>query len=226
MNSTRAFSSHGIRARLEKKTFYLRSFLGKRFKSISSCTSKELRENLSDLAPITQFKIGMTLSNSEAINFGNRLSKITNVRHKSVILRIAHGDIYTKDKLSRYGLADSNACPRCGELEDLRHKFIECAYVKQIWRHLLPVTNVLTTSNQINEDITKAALGTLVDSNPLVLTINAEILTRILYLKEDQNFLLHPRKVIEQAIKMLHRRERDRLLKDALKDLLETMGAQ
>ena len=200
--------------------------IGKRFKSISSCTSKELRENLSDLAPITQFKIGMTLSNSEAINFGNRLSKITNVRHKSVILRIAHGDIYTKDKLSRYGLADSNACPRCGELEDLRHKFIECAYVKQIWRHLLPVTNVLTTSNQINEDITKAALGTLVDSNPLVLTINAEILTRILYLKEDQNFLLHPRKVIEQAIKMLHRRERDRLLKDALKDLLEIVGAQ
>ena len=47
-----------------------------------------------------------------------------------------------------------------------------------------------------------------------------------LYLKEDQNFLLHPRKVIEQAIKMLHRRERDRLLKDALKDLLEIVGAQ
>ena len=95
-----------------------------------------------------------------------------------------------------------------------------------MWRHLLPVTNALTTSNQINEDITKAALGALVDSNPLLLTINEEILTRILYLKEDQNFLLHPRKVIEQAIKMLHRRERDRLLKDALKDLLETMGAQ
>ena len=53
---------------------------------------------------------------------------------KSTLLRVAHGDIYTKDKLHRFGLIDSNKCPRCDSQVTLEHKFITCEYAARIWQ--------------------------------------------------------------------------------------------
>ena len=197
-----------------------------RFKKFEACSSKEIREALSVQIPIADFKIGMTLDGAESANWGHRLAKLTSIRHKSILLRVAHGDIYTKEKLNRFGLSDSNECPRCGQIETLRHKFIECPYVDQIWQHLLRLTNNLTNTNQLSEDRTKACLGALIEGNKDVLTINAEILTRILYLKSDQNFLLHPKKIIELALKLILRREQKTEIKSSIEDLLIKLAAR
>ena len=78
-------------------------------------------------------KIGLNLLRDESLSWGLRISKLTSTRHKNILLRIAHGDIYTKDKLLRYGMGNDNCCGRCNQIEDLRHKFIECPYTKLIW---------------------------------------------------------------------------------------------
>ena len=70
---------------------------------------------------------------SEALNWGSRLNKLTSIKHRNILLRVAHGEFYTKLKLQRFNLIDNSSCPRCGHIEDLRHKFVECAYVKRIW---------------------------------------------------------------------------------------------
>ena len=194
--------------------------INSKFKDLSCCTSKELRATLNKSAPILEYKLGMNLDINESRTWGARIAKLTSVRHRAILLRVAHGDIYTKDKLNRFGLADNNECPRCGEIENLKHKFIECQYVKQIWRHLFLLTNDLTTGNQLNEDRIKACMGALKDGNKAMLTINAEIHTRILYLKPDQNFLLHPKKFIELALRLILRREKEIEVKSSMEDLL------
>ena len=103
------------------------------FKTISKCTSKEIRESSAVAEPIKDFKLGTTMTVSEALNWGSRLNKLTSTKHRNILLRVAHGEFYTKLKLQRFNLIDNSSCPRCGHIEDLRHKFVECAYVKRIW---------------------------------------------------------------------------------------------
>ena len=58
------------------------------------------------------------------------------------------------------------------------------------------------------------------NSNLAVLTLNAEILLRISYLKDDQNYLLMPKRFVDNAIVYLLRKEKNRRIKDELEALL------
>ena len=51
-------------------------------------------------------------------------------------------------------------------------------------------------------------------------TINAEILQRILTLKRDQNYLIHPKIFVEHALKLLLKRERNGPVKNDIASLL------
>ena len=194
--------------------------IGGKFKSLTACSSRSIRLTLSKPQLITDYKIGLMLSKSEALNWADRVSKLSSVRHKNLILRIAHGDIYTNDKLLRFGLGESNKCDRCDEIETLQHKFIDCSYVKEIWKHLFRLTNTIVSSDQQNLDPIKACLGAAVDASVTVTTINAEILQRILSLTRSQNYLLHPKKLIELALKLLSKREKSVTIKTEVGSLL------
>ena len=93
-------------------------------KMLNKLTSKEIRIQRSSQAPISSFKIGVETNAATTLTWSLRLSKVTSTKHKSIMLRVAHGDIYTQEKLFRYGMAQGPDCPRCGEIETLKHKFI------------------------------------------------------------------------------------------------------
>ena len=130
------------------------------------------------------------------------MSKITSVRHKNILLRIAHGEIYYREKLYRYGLVESPNCPRCNEVETLRHKVVECEYVKRIWRESFIQTDRLIRSNPQHDPdfIENKIIAAFVGSNSLIATIHAEILLRIIGLKDDQLYLLRPSSLVRLAI--------------------------
>ena len=197
--------------------------VGKGFKPLSSCTAKEIRDNLVLTEPVSLLKIGTTLSKAEAVNWGNRISKLTSVKHRNILLRVAHGDIYTKEKLHRFNLIDNDECPRCGQIETLAHKFIECNYVKQIWTHVFRATNNLIAIDQSLIDPSKSCIGAQINSSPAILTINAEILTRILTLKDNQNYLLHPKKLLELSLKLIYKRENKIEIKNQVGTLLNEL---
>ena len=197
--------------------------VGGKFKSITSCSSRTIRDTLFKPELITDFKIGFNLTRGEALNWADRVSKLSSIRHRNVLLRIAHGDIYTKVKLHRFGLIDSDKCDRCDRVETLQHKFIECPYVKEIWRHLFGLTNSLFSGNQLSLDPIKASLGTHIGASLTIATINAEILQRILSLR-DQNYLLHPKRLIEHALKLIHRREKATTIKNEISSLINRIA--
>ena len=174
---------------------------------IRKLSSKALRGYVKKYTPICNPKVGITLSSTECISWGNELRKLTSVRHKNTVLRIFHGDVYTKEKLFRFGLVDSNACPRCGEIEDLEHKLIRCNYVKRIWDLALRSTSKLKVINYPNQDRTKQVLD-IGSTSQIVLTIHSEIMLRILSLKDSADYLIHPKSFVRLALQYVLKNER------------------
>jgi hypothetical protein len=193
---------------------------------IRKVTSKTLREIVEEKEPICIYKFGAILTPIESVNWGEALRRVTSVRHKSLLLRIAHGEIYTKEKLYRYGLADSPKCSRCDQVEDLEHKLIKCEYVARIWRLVLSLTDGLypVTQFQPQPSIENKILGVNGTCDPLALTIHAEIIQRIIALKDGATYLLSPKHFTLLAIRNIERSERLDSVKEKCNDLLEKLA--
>ena len=127
--------------------------------------------------------------------------------------------MYTKERLTRFGIIDDPSCPRCQAIETLQHKFIECPYVEKIWDVVIRYTEHLTIDNQALEPRNKLILGSNLNSNSSLLTINAEILQRILSLKDEANYLVHPKVLVKQALTHLLRREKRTQIKTDLESI-------
>ena len=162
---------------------------------------------------------------NEAIAWGKSLSKVTSVKHRNVLLRVSHGDIYTKAKLTRFGLNENPSCPRCDQVEDLKHKFLECPYARRIWSCVLQLTRSL--KNDIPEENVSLEeneiIGATLATTPLILSIHGEVLNRILYLKDDANYLLHPKQIALMSIKSVLANERKLEIKDLCTNLLDRL---
>ena len=121
-------------------------------------------------------------------------------------------------------MINSSDCPRCGALENLQHKFIECPYSARIWRIVLNSCKNIVTTDPLSQQKARAIVGAYLDSNPTILTINAEILLRILSLKDDENHLIHPKHFVRNALKYLVRREKKEEIKRNLKSVLDLLA--
>ena len=188
------------------------------FKPLEECTSKEIRTARSDPRPITEFKVGLNLTISESLSWLKKVAKLTNIRHRNTLLRVAHGEIYTKVRLARFGLTNDPKCPRCDQLEDLAHKIQECIYTKKIWQEC---TTILKERLMMHQEVPlKNILGASSQDSMMSLTIKAEILQRILQLKDEPTYLIRPKIFVTKSIELLIKRENSNELKERLKDLL------
>ena len=157
----------------------------------------------------------MELSNSESLTWCHRISKLTSTGHKNTILRIAHGEIYTREKLFRFGLEDNDKCPRCDETETLKHKIMDCAYVTRIWDQVDIISERLGNQVDPNTDRRAKVQGAGNGDNLTTLTLRAEIMKIILYLKPDQNYLVHPRQLVINCVKSL-------IIKEGKREIIES----
>ena len=185
------------------KTYYI----GDRHRMLDSLSAREIRHYRSSKEDILDFKLGLHLTQGESRNWGQRLRKLTSTRHKNSLLKALHGDVYTKAKLHRFGLSDTDTCSRCGEIEDLQHRILNCTYADRIWSNALPTIRKLNTLNDPNESRLKLITGTSTYTSLASMTLIAEVMQTILYLKHDQNFLLHPKYLVNRAIKNISIKE-------------------
>ena len=212
---------HVVRINLNSDVTRLKECIVLRNKivDLKTLSSKSIREGRSQIDPICLFKSGIINSPIETVNWAYKLSKLTSTNLKCIMLRVAHREFYTKEKLHRYRLIDDPSCPRCDQIEDYDHKIYDCDYVKRIWSETLRITNALSQPPN-NLSIKAKVLGTFIESDQLTLTIHAEILKRIMYLKDEANYLLRPKALVKQAIELLSRREKSSDKKRDLEDLL------
>ena len=101
---------------------------------ISSLSSKELRLNgvNEEDQIICIFKLGPKLTPGEVLSWTGKIKKLTSTRHKNILIRVAHVDIFSNARLMRFGLRQESNCPNCPEPnESIKHKKIDCIEARE-----------------------------------------------------------------------------------------------
>ena len=124
---------------------------------------------------------------------GNLISKLTNTKLKTILLRSINGDIYCGTRLKKFGLTDTDECPRCHLPETIDHQLYSCFYTKQLWELTSKITSIpILNLNQV--------LGYDDIHDKTTLTLHAEILTRLLSIERPKQ---DPRALLKSAITKL-----------------------
>ena len=170
---------------------------------LSRLTSKSLRESFIDAAEamICIYRSGILLNPGEVLNWTAKTKKLTSTRHKCSILRIAHGDVCSNDRLFRLGLINDPKCLNCdAQSEDISHKLIGCDKAKEAWQILESYIEQL--GMRPLENITlENVIGTQVESTTtLALTLRSELLTRLISFSGKT---YHPRSTVTACIKTI-----------------------
>lgn len=61
---------------------------------------------------------------------------------RAIRYKFFHRDIYSKERLHRYGLEASPNCIKCNEIETVRHQIFDCQDVKMYWNYVSLCTGV------------------------------------------------------------------------------------
>jgi hypothetical protein len=56
-----------------------------------------------------------------------------NIKLRSIYFRLIHNDFYTKVKMKKFKMIESDECLRCGNPETTRHLLWDCHHANNIW---------------------------------------------------------------------------------------------
>jgi len=185
-----------------------------RFELITKLNSKEIRMSERE-DPHLIFKSGAIMSPTESLTYFNQLKKLTSVRHRNTLLRVLHGDVYTNERLYRFGLRDDPNCTRCNETDTLEHRLVSCRGTENLRTNIVNVTSKLyKTINAHQLDPLDQILVTHKDSSSAILTVHAELLYKIAISTTE----IQPdsRGMLKGIIKSIAKRESS---KEVIKDL-------
>jgi len=184
---------------------------------IRTLSAKEIRGLIFTKDPLCLFKSGVILNPTSSINYFNKISKLTSVAHKNILLRALHGDIYTNERLFRFGMRDNPQCSRCESIDTLEHRLNECSRVVDMVNILALKTAVLGNRvDRLSSEIRERLMATYNDVDVTTLTLHAEV-TKIVCGTSE---LTNPVVVLDRTIKMLIKKERNTEIKNQLTALL------
>lgn len=188
-------------------------------KELALCTSREIRTNRKTTALICDFKVGMQLTPAVSKTWLFNLKRLTSTKHKNSLLRIAHGEFYSKARLFKFGLEDSPLCERCGVNETTQHRLFQCPGVSDIWKEVTKLTDKLLVTNNGNPDEITRNMGAFTEINTAALTLKAETLTKIMSLSTPNQ--INPETLARNLLSNLVRKESNSETKSILKNLLD-----
>jgi len=187
-----------------------------KLKNLSKCSSKEIRINRQENEQTCVFKIGLILNVTESKTWLYKIRKLTSVRHRNLMLRIAHGDVYSNERKFRFGLVESPDCTRCGNVDTTTHKLFECEALRDLWRE----TMRLTCSLNPGVDPIQLALGATLDTTIGGITLLAEVLDVIM----NGNLIgLGAVNLLRLVVNKLKVKERNVQIKSELYDMSEKL---
>ena len=73
-------------------------------------------------------------------------NKCKNIKLRHVYYRLISGDIFSKERMCRFGMIDNNICERCQQVESTRHLLWGCIESRNIWE----LFNIWLTNNNNN----------------------------------------------------------------------------
>jgi hypothetical protein len=127
----------------------------KNWLDLRKITAKELQS-------ILKINLGKVSSQNNTIKLGiNEFDKesIIKFRHKCkniklrhVFFRLISGDIFSKERMCRFGMINNNLCERCQQIESTKHLLWECVESRNIWELFNTwIVSNSPVSNVVNE---------------------------------------------------------------------------
>ena len=172
---------------------------------ISTLSSKFIRtEGLREEQFICLYKLGSALTPGEVLSWTGRLKKLTSTRHKNIILRVMHGDVFSNSRLLKFGLSQTSNCPNCpSPVESILHKISECPSAGAAWQELERVKGLLGLGNLTDLSI-ENLIGAKDKVSKIELTIQAELIHRL----TSTNIKYCPKELVKRVIKYIGYSER------------------
>ena len=128
---------------------------------------------------ICLYKLGLALNPGEVISWTNKMRKLTSTRHKNILLRVAHGDIFSNSRLFKFGLRDNPKCANCPEaIETVLHRLCECPLAIECWKKLEDWKRALGM-NIMSDLSVENLLGAKDILSKVELALNAELLLKL-----------------------------------------------
>ena len=189
--------------------------------NVSTLSSKSFRENreVFEEQLICIYKIGLILDPGEVASWTRRMKKLTSTRHRNLLLSVAHGDIFSNERLYRFGLIDEPRCLNCQEPnESILHRIIECPMAIQAWQELEHFKQVVGLA-QLSDLSIENLLGAKDPVNRIELALQAELMHRLSSISK----ISCPKRLTKAVIKFIGQAEK---LEPGTKANLENYLAQ
>ena len=173
---------------------------------ISTLSSKYLRLNeiSEEEQIICIYKIGLIMDPGEVKSWTGRLKKLTSTRHKNILLRVAHGDIFSNSRLARFGLRQDAGCSNCQEpAESIVHKIKDCPKARTSWLELEKAKRELGLANLSDLSI-ENLLGAKDKVNKIELALQAELIHKL----TSRNDSYCPIALVRMVVKVIGYSER------------------
>ena len=179
---------------------------GNQFLPISTLSSKALRVNQIDDEDqvICIYKLGLIMNPGEVRSWTGRLKKLTSTRHKNILLRAVHGDIFSNARLARFGLRQEAGCSNCREPnESIEHKIKDCPKARLSWLELERVKRELGLSN-LSDLSMENLIGAKDKVNKIELALQAELIHKL----TSSNESYCPIALVRRVVKIIGYSER------------------
>jgi hypothetical protein len=117
-------------------------------------------------------------------------------------------------------MIDNPTCGKCDDVETLSHKILECPYSGRIAKELFRFTNQMRITCIDTARITIEDLMGVTEPNFITMTLHAEVLSRILSIRDDAPYLIRPSVLVKQSLEHVIKVERNSEIRNALKNLI------
>ena len=152
-----------------------------RIDDVGKMTSKSIRmvRATENCDPICIFKLGPIITPGELMSWTGQVAKLTSTRHRNILLRAMHGDIFSNSRLHKFGLRDSPACASCLEpIETIQHRIFECPKAVEAWTHLDEIKVKLNLTNTSDRTL-ESLIGLKDRLSKIELALHAEVIHKL-----------------------------------------------
>ena len=132
------------------------------------------------------------------------MRKLTSTRHKNILLRAVHGDIFSNGRLFKFGLRDNPKCANCPEaVESVLHRLLECPRSLESWRKLEEQKLELGL-NAMSDFSIENLVGAKDNLSKIELALNAELLLKLS--TRSEGYI--PEQLVRSTIRLIGNSER------------------
>ena len=159
------------------------------WKEIKSVTVKDLQILMKNVLKKTEtqdFNTRVGITNFKAENIDKIRRSCHNAKLRNIYFRLINNDFFTHEKMKRFKMTETDACPRCGITEKLEHLVWGCTHSRAIWEIYNEIMREVFGQNQdcVNsyEDVYEAS------ERPCINIIRLKIIQEMIQIERPTNW--------------------------------------